>query len=180
MIYYFTPYKKGNLGQAYNHYCNLVPNDNDWITMMDGDIMQLHMNWGEKWKKILKNNQDAGIITCVTNRVYDQMDKQLAKKEMFEESDLKNHRKFALDLFEEKKFTLEKLDNFMAGFFFSFKKSTWKKVGGFINGILDVDNDFLRKVKTIKECYVAKGFYVLHYYRLCEGRYFKDHLQIKN
>ena len=176
MIYYFTPYKKGNLGQAYNHYCNLVPNDHDWITMMDGDVMQLHMDWGEKWKKILKDNQDAGIVTCVTNRVYSP--KQLTTNEMFEESDIKKHRKFALDLFEEKKYTLEKFDDFLSGLFFSFKKSTWKKVGGFADGILDVDNNFFTKVKSIKNCYVAKGFYVLHYYRLCEGKTFTKHLKV--
>ena len=175
MIYYFTPYKKGNLGQAYNHYCNLVPNDSDWITMMDGDIMQLHMDWGEKWKKILKNNQDAGIVTCVTNRIYSA--KQLTTEKMFAETNIVNHRKFAIDLFEEKKYTIEELDDNLSGFFFSFKKSTWKKVGGFADGILNVDNDFLSKVKKIKKCYVSKGFYVLHYYRLCEGKLYTKHLQ---
>jgi hypothetical protein len=175
MIYYFTPYRKGNLGQAYNIYCKLVPNNDDWITIMDGDVMQLHMDWGEKWKKILTENEDAGIITCVTNRVYNP--KQLTTEKMFLETDIVKHREFAIKLFEEKKYTLEKLDNSLSGLFFSFKKSTWKKVNGFIDGILGVDDNFLNKVNKIKNCYVAKGFYVLHYYRLCEGNLYTKHLQ---
>lgn len=182
MIYYFTPYIKGNLGQAYNHYCNLVPNDEDWITMVDGDIMQLHMDWGDKWNKILDINHHAGIITCKTNRITCPIQKI---DSMFHEHNLREHRNYAIKLFNEYGYSTAKIkcsDNYnescMSGFFFAFKKSTWKLVNGFCDGILHVDTDFFNKVKQHKECLVANGFYVLHYYRLLEGYNFISHLSI--
>lgn len=183
MIYYFTPFIKNNLGQAYNHYCNLVPNDDDWITMMDGDIMQLHLDWGEKWSSIIENNSDAGIISCVTNRIGCPLQKIGS---MFNETSLVKHRNFAKQLFDKYQYSVQKINispNYssccMSGFFFSFKKSTWKAVGGFNNGTLNVDTNFFKKVIRHKPCYIAQGFYVLHYYRLLEGKDFKQHLKIK-
>jgi hypothetical protein len=179
-IYYFTPYKKHNLGEAYNHYCSLVPNDNDWITLMDGDVMQLHCNWGDIWSSIINQNEDAGIISGVTNRVAFTNKYQLCH-EMFKIKNILLHKKYALSLFDKYKYNTINLSNFnfLSGFYFSFKKSTWKLVSGFKEGILDVDTDFFSKVSKHLPCKIAKGFYLLHYYRMLEdidrGRY-TDHL----
>lgn len=177
MIYYFTPYQKSNLGEAYNHYCNLVPNDNDWITFLDGDIMQLHMDWGEIWQSILDKNDNAGIVTCLTNRASPQNTDQVVY-DMYDETDIIKHRKYALNLLDKNNtLTKHMSQRIFSGFFFSFKKKTWKQVGGFINGILRVDTNFYHKMLTInKQCLVAQGFYVLHYYRLLEGCNYKEHL----
>ena len=136
MIYYFTPYTKGNLGQAYNHYCNLVPNDDDWITMVDGDIMQLHMDWGDKWSRILQLNNNAGIVTCKTNRIACPVQKI---DNMFHECNLRDHRNFAIKLFDQYGYAVSKIkcspnygESCMSGFFFSFKKSTWKLMAFFM------------------------------------------------
>ena len=177
MIYYFTPYQKGNLGQAYNHYCELVPNDDDWITFMDGDIMQLYLDWSEKWNSILLTNEDAGIITCKSNRAAKSNTDQIDHS-MYNEQNIINHKNHAEYLYEKYYLnTNEMTIDFMSGFFFSFKKSTWKMVGGFVDGILDVDSCFYKAVKkTKKKCLVAQGFYVLHYYRMKEGENYKGHL----
>lgn len=182
MIYYFTPYIKNNLGAAYNHYCNLVPNDDDWITMMDGDTMQLYTDWAEKWFSILENNPDAGIISCMTNRIGCPIQKI---NSMFNEKDLVVHTNFANNLFDKYQYSVKKINPSnirsnccLSGFFFSFKKSTWKTVDGFKNGILSVDYNFFDKVIKHHPCYIAQGFYVLHYYRLVEGQGFTDHLKI--
>lgn len=178
MIYYFTPFIEKNLGQAYNHYCELVPNDNDWITFVDGDVMQLHLGWGNIWSKILEQNDDAGLITCVTNRASINNSDQVIH-EMYNEINITNHKIFAHKLFQKNKYSVKEMTNrFLSGFFFSFKKSTWKKVNGFNNGILHVDSDFYHKVKAInKKCLVSEGFYVLHYYRMVEGPSFIGHLK---
>jgi hypothetical protein len=178
MIYYFTPYEEGDLGKAYNFYCNLVPNDDDWITMMDGDIMHLNMDWGKKWQDIINQNTNAGLVTCMTNRVaINNMDQVC--HEMYNETDIIKHRKYSIDLFAKNKFATKQMTGkFLSGYFFSFQKSTWKKVNGFkTNGILNIDSDFYNKVKQIKPCVVATGFYVLHYYRMMEGKDHKEHLK---
>lgn len=178
MIYYFTPYEKGNLGRAYNNYCKLVPDDNDWITFIDGDIMQLHTNWGDIWSTILNQNDDAGIVTCLTNRASPINNDQVMLN-MYNETNIISHKIFALKQFELKQYSTKIMTNkFLSGFFFSFKKSTWKKVNGFIDGILNVDSNFYNKVKKInKECLVSEGFYVLHYYRFVEGWNYVQHLK---
>jgi hypothetical protein len=178
MIYYFTPFIKGNLGEAYNHYCDLVPNDDDWITFIDGDVMQLHTNWGNIWNKIIEQNNDAGIISCLTNRVSKDNIDQLCY-DIYDEKDILKHKIHSIKIFNNNRYcTKEMTGNFLSGFFFSFKKSTWKEVGGFEDGILNVDGQFYRKVRKIKKCLVATGFYVLHYYRMMEGHEFKDHLVV--
>lgn len=177
MKYYFTPYISGNLGEAYNHYCSLVPNDDDWITFMDGDVMQLHLDWGKKWSDILDLYPDAGILSCLTNRIGCNIQKSTG---LFSCTDIVRHKERANNLYRQHKYEIRPMvGDCMSGFFFSFKKSTWKEVGGFCDGILDVDIDFYHKVRKIKSCSIALGFYVLHYYRMCEGSDYKDHLQIK-
>ena len=167
---------KGNLGQAYNHYCDLVPSDDDWITFVDGDIMQLHTNWGDIWHKIIEQNNDAGIISCLTNRVSKDNVDQLCH-DMYNETDILKHKLYATKIFNEKKYSVEKMKgSFLSGFFFAFKKSTWKQVNKFNDGILHVDTTFYNRVKEIKSCLVAQGFYVFHYYRMLEGHGYIDHL----
>lgn len=176
MIYYFTPYQHKNLGAAYNHYCSLVPNDDDWITIMDGDIMQLHLNWGEIWSCILEKNDDAGIVTCKTNRASITNDFQLCKN-MFNISDILEHKQYAIKIFNEFKYETKTIkSSFMSGFYFAFKKSIWKQANGFANGMLHVDKNFFLKVNEIKPVKLALGYYVLHYYRMYEGSDYTKHL----
>ena len=176
MIYYFTPYQYKNIGAAYNLYCSLVPSDDDWITFVDGDVMQLHLDWGEIWNKILSENEDAGIVTCMTNRISKSNDFQLSKI-MFNNRDIKEHKQYANRLFEKFGYqTKEVKSSYMSGFYFSFKKSTWRLVKGFSNGMLHVDKDFFLKVNKLKPVKLALGFYVLHYYRMCEGHEYTNHL----
>lgn len=176
MIYYFTPYIKSNLGQAYNHYCDLVPEDDDWITFIDGDVMTLLMNWGDVWQTIIDNNPNAGIISAKTNRVNPSYQKFSA---MEQERDICVHRNFAQKCFDRYRYNITEIEQSnISGFFFAFKKSTWKKAGGFDEGILTVDWKFSNKVKQLQlPLLVTDGFYVLHYYRLNEGADYKEHLR---
>ena len=61
------------------------------------------------------------------------------------------------------------------------KKKTWKEVGKFPeipNKILDVDGLFSSKIiRAGKDIYLMRGVYKLHYYRMAEGRKYKDHLR---
>jgi len=177
MVYYFTPFYKGDLGKAYNHYCELVPNDDDWITFSDGDVLQLHLDWGDIWGKILEENDSAGIVTCLTNRIG-------SKEQLYDGSylakDILTHKKIANNLLKLNNIRTKNISSAISGFFFSFKKSTWTKVGGFKKGILGVDRDFAKKVHEANlSIKIAYGFYVFHYYRFLEspekGNY-TDHL----
>ena len=178
MIYYFTPYSlEKNIGKAYNDYMRLLPKSDDWAVLMDGDIMFLNFDWGHIIAQAIKDNPKAGIISCLTNRI------SKRKDQLYEElsTDILVHRVIAKEVAAKKKGLYRKIQGNVSGFLMIIKKETWKSVGGFPereNRILDVDGLFSRKVRYAgKSIVIMKGLYVLHYYRMAEGPYYKDHLR---
>lgn len=188
MIYFFTPYgMDGNLGKAYNDYCQLVPHKNAWICMIDGDCMLLAKDWGHHLDEITKTYPDTGMFTCVTNRVAEL--NQCYQNRLSEDGELRNHRKIAIKLQEEHRLEFEPVTYNISGCLMMFRKSTWEKVGGFTEVVVSpnpkikrnisgVDNDFSDRIlKNGFDIKLMKGFYVCHYYRLIEGREFKSHIR---
>lgn len=177
-IYYFTPYSlEKNIGKAYNDYMKLLPKLDDWAVIMDGDIMFLNFNWGHIIAQAIEDNPNAGIISCLTNRI------SKRKDQLYEElsTDILVHRIIAKELAAKKKRQYRKIQGNVSGFLMAIKKRTWKDVGGFPekdNVILDVDGLFSRRVRySGRSIVIMKGLYVLHYYRMAEGPYYKDHLR---
>lgn len=169
MIYYFTPFDLDkNLGRAYNQYCTLVPNDEDWICFTDGDSMFLTSNYGQQIQDIINKYPEVHLFTCLTNRVGNV--RQRYNGEMSNVSDIMYHRQVALDLQKNCYDQIQYINKFISGHFMLFKKKTWSEIGGFPDGLLRVDNKFstrvLRKPGIIA---VMKGVYLFHYYRLHAG-----------
>ena len=61
------------------------------------------------------------------------------------------------------------------------KKKTWRDMKEFpeLPGkILDIDGVICQGVRSLgKPVYLMRGLYVLHYYRMAEGRKYRDHLR---
>ena len=177
MIYYFVPYSlERNIGKAYNQHMALLPNDNDWGVLMDGDTMFLTFDWGHAIAEVIKKLPDAGLITCLTNRI----SKGRGQKYEEDSSDILIHRAVAKRLDKEFRGQFRKHNSHVSGFFMAIQKKIWKEVGGFSevpNKILGVDGAFSKKVlRADKGIYIMRGMYKLHYYRMAEGRKYKDHL----
>jgi len=177
MIFYFVPYSLSkNIGQAYNQYMSLLPNDNDWGVLMDGDTMFLTFDWGHAIAEVINKLPDAGIITCQTNRIRQ-------KKQLYDESspDILVHRLIAKTLDEKYRGQTRKINTHISGFFMAIKKKTWKDVGKFPEAdgkLLTVDNAFSNKIiRSNKNIYLMRGMYVFHYYRFAEGKNYTDHLR---
>jgi len=177
MIFYVFPYSLNrNIGKAYNQYMALLPNDNDWGVLMDGDIMFLTFDWGHAIAEVIKKIPDAGIITCLTNRMRQ-------KKQLYDESspDILVHRLIAKTLDEKYRGQVKKINTHISGFFMAIQKKTWKEAGKFpeVDGkLLTVDNAFSRKIiKSDKDIYLMRGMYVFHYYRFAEGKNYTGHLR---
>jgi len=177
-IYYFVPYSlERNIGKAYNQYMALLPNDNDYGVLMDGDTMFLTFDWGHAIAEVIKKIPDAGIITCYTNR--------LAKNKVqlygVDSTDIIVHRAIAKKLDEDFRGSYRKINQRISGFFMAIQKKTWKEVGKFPeipNKILDIDGLFSNKIlRAGKSIYIMRGMYKLHYYRMAEGPKYKDHLR---
>lgn len=187
MIYYFSPYSlEGNLGKAYNDYCKLVPDD-AWICLIDGDVLFLHNEWGKHFQDLVNKYPDTGLFTTFTNRVGNL--NQCFQDMLSENSDLIYHRKLALQLQKERYLDIKELNEIISGHIMLFSKKTWQEIGGFPEelsekfkqkfsaNIATVDNRFSNRVlKAGKKILLAQGIYALHYYRLCEGRAYRDHL----
>ena len=176
-IYYFVPYSlERNIGKAYNQYMALLPNDEDYGVLMDGDTMFLTFDWGHAIAEVIKKLPDAGIITCQTNRIRQ-------KKQFYNESspDILVHRLIAKTLDEKYRGQFRKINSHISGFFMAIQKKTWKEVGKFPEAdgtLLTVDNAFSRKVmRSEKDIYLMRGMYVFHYYRFAEGKNYTGHLR---
>jgi len=176
-IFYFVPYSlEKNIGKAYNQYMSLLPNDNDWGVLMDGDTMFLTFDWGHAIAEVINKLPDAGIITCQTNRIRQ-------KKQLYDESspDILVHRLIAKTLDEKYRGQTRKINTHISGFFMAIKKKTWKDVGKFPEAdgkLLTVDNAFSNKIiRSNKNIYLMRGMYVFHYYRFAEGKNYTDHLR---
>lgn len=180
MVYFFVPYSwNHDIGQAYNDYVKLVPSSEDWVCVMDGDLMTLTSDFGHQIKEIITlHENDVGLFTCLVNRVGTLA--QCYQDIISEDGDIRNHRKIAIQLAKEKRHEIKYIPNPISGHLMLFKKSTWESIGGFPERgkILSVDNTFSnRMVRNGFKIAVMEGVYCFHYYRLLEGRFNKSHLK---
>lgn len=180
MIQYFTPYSlEKNLGKAYNEAVNLLPNDEDWACLLDGDTSFLCPNYGVQIAAIIKkyeNNSEIGLFTCVTNRTNNPY--QRLNGVLSENADMKHHLELAKEIQKEYYDNIIEIPRTISGHLMLFKKKVWASVGGFDEGgILKVDNKFSRKILlSNRKIYLMRGVYIFHVYRLLTGKKDKSHL----
>jgi len=176
-IFYFTPYATDkNLGAAYNRYMELLPNDDDWACFTDGDTMFLTTDWGHTIQNAIENNPNAGMFTCYTNRVNNK--EQLYRGNFNPNRDIIAHRNIAKVCHEIGKNRVKKLERMISGVMMIIQKKTWKEFR-FGDGLLGVDNDISKRMlKAGKQILLIESIYLMHYYRLAEGRTFTEHLKL--
>jgi GT2 family glycosyltransferase len=178
MIHFLSPYsQEKNLGRAYNESVSLITNSEDWICLIDLDVMVLSHGIGHHLQEIINLHPNTGLFSCRTNRVGQK--RQCLNGVISDDPNLLNHRKIALQLAQEKRLIVSPLENPISGHLMLFKKSTWESVGGFPEnrGILSVDNTFSNRI--VRKGYnilMMEGVYVCHFYRLDTGILNKDHL----
>lgn len=179
MIYYFSPYSLDkNLGKAYNDYCELVPNDDDYVCFTDADTMFLTPDYGTQIQRIVEKYQDqkVGIFTCYSNRVGNL--EQCYNNNMSEDPNIINHRKIALELQSAYSDRVTPLSNIISGQLMLFQKKVWRECRFDEEGILAIDNKFSHRVmRNGYQIFRMDGVYIFHYYRLMEGRLSRQHLK---
>lgn len=175
-VYYFTPFAADkNLGAAYNHYMKLLPNDDDWACFLDGDVMFLTPDWGLLVERAIGLHPDCGMFTCYTNRVNNK--EQLYRGYFSNGRDMVAHRNIARVCHETGKRRHRKLTRMISGMMMVIQKRTWYDFP-FSDGLLGVDNDISKRLlKAGRDIRLIESLYLLHYYRLAEGRTYKKHLK---
>lgn len=176
MVYYFKPYAiDGNYGAACNQYMQLLPSDEDWGCIIDGDTCFLTSDWGHQIQEIIDREPDTGLFTCITNRVGNL--KQCYQEIISNDPNILYHIEIAEELSKEQRHTTNWLYNVISGHLMLVKKKTWKEIGGFKDGVLGVDNDFSRKIlHNGHNIVLMEGLYLFHKYRIHKGIHDKSHL----
>ena len=179
MIWYSSPFNSNkDLGKAYNDFCKIVPSEEDWICFTDLDSCFLTSDIGVQLEEIINLYPNTGLFTCLTNRVGQKL--QCYNNEISEDPNILNHRQIALQIQKEKRHQVREINQVISGHMMLFKKSVWREAGMFPEGqgLLAIDNKFsfriLRSVR--KKILIMEGVYLLHYYRMAEGRHNKTHL----
>lgn len=170
-IWYIQPYSvEKNFGKAFNEQISLIP-DSDWVALMDMDCMFLRPDSKKQIQEIVDKGE-FDLYGCVTNRLGkgDQV-----VQEMFDESDISCHVALAEARHEVFYGQCKPTEGIIAGMLMVFRKSTWKRVGGFKEGSIYFDKIFSRKIEKRA---VMLGVYAFHLYRWGQEnpRQFKSHL----
>lgn len=165
MIWMFRPFSiSKRLGDVYNAHCALVPNNNDWILIMDHDACTLVPETMKVVEAAIEKYPDTQIFGAMTNRVG--YPHQCYNKKISENYDIKHHYQIAKDLAEQYK-DGECFDTkTVAGFFLLFRKSFWvtyKFQSRIFEQGICFDHAFCRNARRVR---VIKGAYILHGYRL--------------
>jgi GT2 family glycosyltransferase len=155
-----------NIGRGYNRNIECLPDD-CWVCINDSDAMYLNPKFGEQLNDIInKHGKEYSLLGCMTNRLRGVH--QLHNGEFSNDFDVKNHFDITIDLARKHYDEVEETTG-VAGVMMLFKKSTWKQVGGFKEGIITADSEFNKAIKKIG-CKVGlmKGVYIFHSYRVWE------------
>lgn len=178
-IHYLTPFAPdGNIGRAYNEAINLLPGDEDWIVLRDGDTSFCTSNWGRHIEHVLRTHGDKyQVYGAVTNRIKSTHQRVGG---MFDEWDLRKHWEKGSELEREKWGEVKDGGSGVAGFFMAFRKSTWKKTP-FREREHTFDTLFCKDVRRAKGAIgIMTGLYIFHFYRPLSDNPVDDikHLQV--
>jgi len=168
-LFFFAPYSiEKHLGKAYNTYMEMVPSDDDWVCFIDRDVLFLTPDYGHQIREIIIQNIEAGLITCLTNRIGCKI--QLYQQIMSEDSNILTHRKLAQELQQNYRHTVENIQGPISGFLMVIRKKVWKDIRFNENkNLLGVDREFSRRLAGKGySILLMRGVYVFHYYRLAE------------
>jgi len=178
MIHIMKPFRTDkNLGLAYNTALALIPNG-DWAVLCDLDTCFLTPDAGSILNEYALRFPDAGLFTCITNRVHPLAVEQLYAGRVSENFDMKHHREIA----ENQKrhlYNATPINHPISGYLMMIKKEVWNEIK-FVegHGCLGVDNFFSAAILAMGlKILRMDGLYIWHSYRMNNVRD-KSHLLV--
>ena len=150
-------FTKGSYGGWMNKIMETSPSK--WVMFHDHDIF-LFNGWYDKLLEAIKEQPEAGLFTCVTNRIGNT---QQRIKNAPQGNDLIKHAKFAKTI----EGSLLEATRPISGLIMLTNRDAWKKSGKFrTNGIIGVDNNYHGKISRAGyKTYIIRNLYVYHWYR---------------
>jgi hypothetical protein len=181
MIYYFTPYSLNKkLFEAYDD-CMALLKDDDWACFLDGDTLFFESNFGHQVQEYVEKYPDTGLFTCYSSRCgYGYM---VPPGTMQDSDSIIYHRKRSKEIYQKYHLQVLELNQHIAGHLMCIKKNTWMQIREDLMRVTDganllgVDTQITNKMlKHGFRILLMQGIYLMHYYRLMEGKKYKDHL----
>ncbi len=171
MLWFFVPYSQNKkMFDAWDQLMNLVANPNDWVCMLDGDVMFLLSDFGHRIQEYINMYPDTGLFTCYASRTGNK--DQLINGRTSDNPDIIFHRIRAEQCRDNSHLKVK--DIFKAyGHLLCIKKATWTAIRPRVkeltlrSNLFDTDTAVSAAVrKSGKKIRVMESIYVLHYYRL--------------
>ncbi len=160
------PWEPGKrLGYAFNRMMETVAG---WVLVLDWDVLQLDINWYDKCLNAIKVvGDDAGLISCVTNRIGCPLQKSHSDKN---NSNIDYHLGFSKSLSDRYTGIIEDVTEHkwkLSGFFFLTNKSVYEKIGPVPDDrFVGLDNWYHDRVKEAGyRIYIMHDLYVFHNYK---------------
>ncbi|MDP2652063.1 MAG: hypothetical protein Q8O94_02915 [bacterium] len=156
-----------DLGAAYNQ-CMKIIGDDDAAVFIDHDALFTTADWMHRVHRLIKQFPDV-VFVPQTNRIGCQY---LVNEDAPKSDDYREHRQFGSKIAQAHKKEIvdvtDRTDYLIGGVVMILSKKTWKKVGGFKEGLgfLGIDNALHRAcVNHGIRILQAQELYVYHWYR---------------
>ena len=162
----YCPQEYGkNLGRAYNLLMERL-HDGDWACFIDHDACFTTATWYRQLEAIAAAHPAPCVLTAKTNRIGSPW--QLVPGVDPSQHCMSEHRRIGQTLADQ--FGTQVTDatdrSLMSGVVILLSKETWRRVGGFGDGFLGVDNQLHQAARDLGlPVYLMEGVYVYHWYR---------------
>lgn len=185
MLYFSIPYSLDKkLLEAYDHEISRLPNNDDWLCMLDGDTAFLRSDFGHHIADYIAKYPNTGLFTCLASRCHY---KYLRLPDADDKSpDIIYHKKIADRQAQNHRLDARKINSIITGHLMAIKKETWLKIKKRVfntakNETLEaVDTAISKAILEINADIICMdGIYLLHYCRLKEGYAHRNHLGYK-
>ena len=183
MLFFFTPYSfEKNLFEAIDTYMQLLPDDQDWAVLMDGDTAFLRSDFGHQIQRYIDKYPDTGLFTCYASRCH--YEYQIRRGSNTESDSITYHRKQAESVFQTLDGKVKEIERRIAGHLMVIKKETWLKIRQDVKiltvnkNILGVDTQISNAIMFRQmKIRLMRGLYIFHYLRFLEGINSTKHLK---
>lgn len=161
-IYPMMPFDLGmNLGAAYNASMEALP-DGAWAAFLDHDAMWTTRAWYRQIDEAIAFLPEAGAFTAMTNRIASPW-QQIGDRE---NHDMRHQRRFGAERMAVRTILDVTDTNGLGGVVLCLSKESWRRAGGFVDGMLCVDHQIHFALRDAGlRVYMIEGLYVYHWRR---------------
>lgn len=184
MIHITIPYsKEQDFFQAICNEFEKVSNQDDWVVIMDGDTMFLQPDFGAQLQEYIDLYPSTGMFTCYASRC--SYSYQVPGGVDQENPNILYHKMISDQMRQLYQGDVRSINTRIAGHLMMIKKSTWVKILPGLSAriqakekkVLGVDTQITWSIlKSGLLVHLMCGVYILHYFRLLDGRKSNSHV----